>query len=231
MENPVTKLLALAARYNATLAKSARSRRGVLWSVLYTEQLLEASRIRIAKSRRLLAEKVIKYPLIDPVLEATLPLTSRPTPPLTQASQPTPPLAQAQHRETIAAALCTFLYREGRVNGRFQMPLDDLHEKSGLSVRTIEIGLSVAEHRDWVRRGRSSVALKAAGIHTAKRVVDARDDGRRLVVFVAELDAQADACEHRQPAAHPKVTPTEMHVLQQQANRAPLQKDSGPKGQ
>jgi hypothetical protein len=75
---------------------------------------------------------------------------------------------QGQEPEGTAAELCAVVYLNGKVDGHFQMSLDHLHSKCGLSLTAIDAGLAMGEQRDWVRRSRSAVALKAAGIYVAK---------------------------------------------------------------
>jgi hypothetical protein len=73
--------------------------------------------------------------------------------------------------EMLAAKLCAAVYLNGKVDGRFQMPLDYLRVKTGLTPTAIAIGLSLAELHDWVGLTRRVVALKAAGIYVAKGVL------------------------------------------------------------
>ena len=73
--------------------------------------------------------------------------------------------------EMLAAKLCAVVYLNGKVDGRFQMPLDYLRVKTGLTPTAIAIGLSLAEIHEWVGLKRRVVALKAAGIFVAKGVL------------------------------------------------------------
>ncbi len=77
----------------------------------------------------------------------------------------------AHEPEGTASELCAVVYLNGKADGRYQMSLDNLQAKCGLSLTAIDAGLTVAERRDWLRRGHSGVALKAAGIHVAKGVL------------------------------------------------------------
>jgi len=81
-------------------------------------------------------------------------------------------------REVVARELCALVYRYGRDGKRFEMPLDQLHREIGLGPLDIDSVLDLAEQRDWVRRSRSKVALRATGIFVAKRVLflDAGDE-------------------------------------------------------
>ena len=76
-----------------------------------------------------------------------------------------------QEPEVIATKLCAAVYRSGKVDGRFQMPLDYLRVKTGLTLEAIAIGVGLAELRDWVALDQRIVALKAAGIYVAKAVL------------------------------------------------------------
>ena len=67
--------------------------------------------------------------------------------------------------------LCALVYRQGKTDGRFEMRLDQLRKKSGWTKRGLDTALIAAERRDWIRRSRSRVALKAAGIYVAKSVL------------------------------------------------------------
>jgi hypothetical protein len=80
--------------------------------------------------------------------------------------------ADEQEQEVIATKLCAVVYRNGKVDGRFQMPLDYLRVKAGLTLTATVTGLSLAELRDWASMNqRGVVALKAAGIYVAKGVL------------------------------------------------------------
>jgi hypothetical protein len=67
--------------------------------------------------------------------------------------------------------LCALVYRQGKTDGRFEMRLDQLRKKSGWTKEALDTALIAAERRDWIRRSRSCVALKAAGIYVAKSVL------------------------------------------------------------
>jgi hypothetical protein len=77
-----------------------------------------------------------------------------------------------REQEVIATKLCAEVYRNGKVDGRFQMPLEYVRVKTGLTLTATVTGLRLAELRDWAglnRRG--NVTLKAAGIYVAKDVL------------------------------------------------------------
>jgi hypothetical protein len=74
--------------------------------------------------------------------------------------------------ETMAADLCALVYRQGKTDGRFEMPIAHLlNGSSWTREEAIVTALSTAESRDWIHRSRGCVALKAAGIFVAKGVL------------------------------------------------------------
>ena len=74
-------------------------------------------------------------------------------------------------RPEVGEELCALVYQYGKVSGHFEMPVYQMHKKLELREAEIEWGLGHAESWGWVRRTPSRVALTAAGIFIAKRVL------------------------------------------------------------
>ena len=80
-------------------------------------------------------------------------------------------------RPEVGGELCALVYQYGRLGGRFEMPVYQMHKKIDLREAEVEGGLDHAESWGWVRRTPSRVALTAAGIFVAKRVLGLLSNG------------------------------------------------------
>jgi hypothetical protein len=73
--------------------------------------------------------------------------------------------------ETLAAKFCAIIYRNGRVDGRYEMPVDQLRKQSEHPARVTQAALALAERRDWIRLGGLGLILTATGLYVAKGVL------------------------------------------------------------
>ena len=74
--------------------------------------------------------------------------------------------------ETDAVTLCTTLLVSGNEDVRFSMTWLELVKAVDLPWLRIEAAINWAVRRDWLRRGRDYLELKAAGIYVAKETLD-----------------------------------------------------------
>ena len=74
--------------------------------------------------------------------------------------------------EAIAFALCALIFRRGKTDGRYAIQLEELPAAMGLDLSDLQSPLELAADRAWVQHAGLLVALRAAGIYTAKMALD-----------------------------------------------------------
>ena len=84
---------------------------------------------------------------------------------------PNPSLSRRSD-DARAADLCVLLLLSGKHEGRFAMRVDELMAASKLPRDLFSETQAWALQCDWLRCHSKYVALKAAGIHVAKKVLD-----------------------------------------------------------
>ena len=74
--------------------------------------------------------------------------------------------------EAIAFDLCALIFRRGKTDGRYAIEMEELPEAMGLNLSDLQGALELAADRAWVEYVGLLLALRAAGIYTAKMVLD-----------------------------------------------------------
>ena len=74
--------------------------------------------------------------------------------------------------EAIAFELCALIYRRGKIDGRYAIEVEQLPKAMGLKRSDLQGALELATERAWLEHAGLMLALRAAGIYTAKMVLD-----------------------------------------------------------
>jgi hypothetical protein len=79
--------------------------------------------------------------------------------------------AKFQPTQADAANLCAGVFTNSRSDVRFSMSMHDLGTALRLDAHVVDMTLSLADERGWVRVVGNSVKLTAAGIYVAKETL------------------------------------------------------------